>query len=291
LLSTVERHTEGVSSKGMSSTADMGTGGADYVFTRQGSYASTTSYGGSQGTFVIDASRVLRRMDWHAYTSDSYGTTTKGKYETRSISALSAKSGSQETMFKRRVSLDDVEYVIVHDPVKVIQQLQAEGWTSWTDGRPLEQVIVKTGTSMTPRGGLKTFTKMPIPLKPFAVAANAEGDGPESIQISVPAGHEPKKMAAWKGVWEPIGQPNATQAIFWKWTPVIESPDVLLAADGQKIPVSKASPTSDYKLKAYTVGPNVPPQPYMPQFGVWKAIGAKTNVKPPFQFKWGYYLI
>lgn len=149
LLSTTIRYTEGVGGEGMSSSTDVTTGGADYVFTRQHSEAlpSTSRHG-----MVVIKPDVLRRIDWFAYDSDSFGAqnaayssyshSIKTRDNLQNLISGAKHGGSQETMFRSRISWDDVEYVAVgrYYRDEVIRKLKAAG-INRIGGKTVEQFV------------------------------------------------------------------------------------------------------------------------------------------------------
>ncbi len=269
-LSSVERFLEGVGKSGMSSSSDIKTGGADYVFTRQTNFSSKIP--SHAGTIVYDGSRMLRRMDWHAYSSDSFGKAVEGtQYDTWSLASLSAKGGSQETMFKHRISFDDVEYIIIANPLKLIQQLESRGWATWTDGRPLETVIVKPGTPLTPRGGAKMKTMVP---KLYSM----QGWTTPPKSIEVPEGHvpQPKTGPGWEGTWTSAGAGSKPGTWLYKWTPELTMPGTVNTNVGP-VTVQSAQSSSPYKWKIYVTGESTVPEPIFSEWGQWKPVGKASS--------------
>jgi hypothetical protein len=143
LLSTTTRWTEGIGISGQSSTADIGTGGADYVFTRPTKSADRKRYGTTDWlpTLYFDPLKAYQRLDFYANYTDAFGKRSKNKDV---ISA--AQVGAYEVMFKQRLSWDDLDVMVVSADMHqgVIEGLKARGIDS-IGGRPIEEVII-TGT-------------------------------------------------------------------------------------------------------------------------------------------------
>jgi hypothetical protein len=143
LLSTTTRWTEGIGVHGQSSQADVGTGGADYVFTRPVRKADRKKYGTTDWvpTLYFDPKKVYQRLDFYANYTDAFGKRSKNKDV---ISA--AQVGAYEVMFKQRLSWDDLDVMVVSKDIHlgVIEALKAKG-INYIGGRPVEEVII-TGT-------------------------------------------------------------------------------------------------------------------------------------------------
>ena len=144
LLSTTTRWTEGVGGHGQSSTADIGTGGADYVFTRPTKSADRKKYGTTDWipTLYFDPLRAYQRLDFYANYTDAFGKRSKNKDV---ISA--AKVGAYEVMFKHRLSWDELDVMVVSKEMHpgIIEGLKARGIDT-IGGRPIEEVIITGGT-------------------------------------------------------------------------------------------------------------------------------------------------
>ena len=140
LLSTTTRWTEGIGTHGMSSGSDVGTGGADYVFTKPVKNMDKKTYGVGNDSVVVyfDPLKVYERLDFYANYTDSYGKRTSNH---DIISA--AKVGAYEVMFKNRLGFDDADSIIMSQAVRtrVIAKLRQRGITE-IGGRPLEAVIL-----------------------------------------------------------------------------------------------------------------------------------------------------
>jgi hypothetical protein len=144
LLSTTTRWTEGIGGHGQSSSTDVGTGGADYVFTRPARNTDKKTYGTSDWlpTLYFDPLKMYQRLDFYANYKDAFGKRSKNKDV---ISA--AQVGAYEVMFKHRVAWDDLDAMVVSKDMHpgVIEGLKARGINT-IGGRPIEEVIIIGGT-------------------------------------------------------------------------------------------------------------------------------------------------
>ncbi len=149
LVATMRRFTEGVGHTGSSSVSDVSSGGADYIFTRQraGDVAAKTFRGGE----VVIRPSAMRRLDWFSYAGDNYGAqraSYSSAVRTRdNLANVAQHDGSAETMFKGRVSWNDVEAVYVSDATvraQTIAKLRARGITE-IGGQALERFIRVSG--------------------------------------------------------------------------------------------------------------------------------------------------
>jgi SPP1 gp7 family putative phage head morphogenesis protein len=131
---------------GTSVSSDLGTGGGDYLFTRIRKRSEQA------GTGIYWRATALRRMDAISYAGDEFGNTRTGFMEGhrrgQTIADLQtmAQSRSNETIFKAGLSLfDDLDRIVVSSDAEAkdaIAWLKQRGYTSWPDGRKLEDVII-----------------------------------------------------------------------------------------------------------------------------------------------------
>jgi hypothetical protein len=146
LLSTTTRWTEGIGASGMSSSADVGTGGADYVFTKPVKVADAKTYGTSGVLMYFDPVKLYQRLDFYANSGDNFG-----KRQVNQDVINAAKVGAYELMFKHRLSFDDLDSIVISTQAQrtaVIQKLRQMG-IDQIGGRPLEAVIV-IGSNVNP---------------------------------------------------------------------------------------------------------------------------------------------
>ena len=137
LLSTTTRWSEGVPTGGMSSQADIKTGGADYVFTTP-VHGVVSKNDSIVPMIYFSAERAFQRLDFWANQSDQFGKRT-GKSPIDQ-----AVPGGYEVMFKGRLSFDDAEVLMVSDQTLrtlIITKLRQKGINE-IGGRPLEAVIM-----------------------------------------------------------------------------------------------------------------------------------------------------
>lgn len=147
LVATVSRIQEGLNYKGMSSTEDMWTGGADYVFLRPtteehndrlirlGSFASN-----GDGSIWFPATDIFERSDLYANTDDLYGKRVPGTDILRAV-----KYRAEEAMLKHGVAITKDTQIVVSQIVRerALKKLKERGVTE-IDGTSLEKII-RTG--------------------------------------------------------------------------------------------------------------------------------------------------
>jgi hypothetical protein len=139
LLSTTTRWTEGIGASGMSSSADVGTGGADYVFTKPVKITDAKEFGTNGVVMYFDPVKLYQRLDFYANSGDNFG-----KRQVNQDVINAAKVGAYELMFKHRISFDDLDSIVVANQATrtaVIQKLRQMG-IDQIGGRPLEAVII-----------------------------------------------------------------------------------------------------------------------------------------------------
>jgi len=146
---TMDKLRRGVPIGGMSPTADMETGGAQYFFTRiKRKRSDIMDYNGN----IIWKGKVAGRMDALSYDSDNYGKTTtesyvlKERYTSVKGMEYASRGSSNETIFKDSLSLfDDLEVLIMKNAQEagdLMNYLMLEkGMDRWPDGRKLSEVI------------------------------------------------------------------------------------------------------------------------------------------------------
>jgi hypothetical protein len=150
LASTERRRLMGVGSgKGMSESSDMKSGGAKSVFLR---VADAPSSGPT--LYWSDASRLLRRSDWYAYSSDHFGSlnpqsghSTSG--QTRNpltVAGFKGHSGN-EIMFRHGIDLlgaeapTRIKCASAQERSNVLQMLESRGIHK-LGSRPVEEVVL-----------------------------------------------------------------------------------------------------------------------------------------------------
>lgn len=149
LMCTTERYCRGVMRDGMSSTADIDTGGADSVFTR---IANGAQRGGMDGAVVVFKPEVFDRTDWYSYGRDTYGSTDDNSFAGRlSPDTIFAKitdpngfyPSGNEQMFRTGIGANFVESIEVdsHSRDEIVAELHSMGLKE-IGGRPIEEVVV-----------------------------------------------------------------------------------------------------------------------------------------------------
>lgn len=148
LMCTTTRWSKGVLKSGMSSTTDLGNGGATEVFMR-----CHTNQSASQSTWynskpaVVFSPELLTRLDCYCHSSDKYGSKLPGVFDERISPAQLLKQLSQvyqsnhEVMMYDAVDLKDAEYIVYSNPQEVIYRLKQAGITN-IGGKPLEKAVI-----------------------------------------------------------------------------------------------------------------------------------------------------
>lgn len=143
--STAARWKTGMGGTGLSSEADMHSGGGDYVF----NYVmkeSTTGMSGlhsGHGLTVITGVDTLERADWHSAPNDNYGSTKNNVFKKRS-GRYEMPATANEVMVQHSVGLDEVRAIYCDTDKKrsdAIAEFKALGVHS-IGGRPVEEVVV-----------------------------------------------------------------------------------------------------------------------------------------------------
>lgn len=154
LRSTNRRCLSGIRLTGASPSSDMGTGGADNVFTRIGTNAGRgkirydDSFCGSGYRLIIDEAE-LGRTDWYAYTGDNFGTTRPSTLHSRQGSEefvkgqnRSFKSGN-EIMFRQGIPTESIQKIRCsgdYERDKLLKAFRDAGITS-VNGIPIEDFV------------------------------------------------------------------------------------------------------------------------------------------------------
>ncbi|MBI3633399.1 MAG: hypothetical protein HY226_03855 [Candidatus Vogelbacteria bacterium] len=122
LISTHQRFSRGVNVSGMSSSADIGTGGADGIFARMWSGPdSSLEQNSSRGAIcLIFDSDILGRTDYYCYNSDKFGSTTPDNFNSRVTpeqlleqQRVSGFKASNEIIFRHGVAVKDIRFIAV----------------------------------------------------------------------------------------------------------------------------------------------------------------------------------
>jgi hypothetical protein len=145
----------------MSSSADITSGGADYMFTR----ARETFGAQLSNNLIFDARRMFTRMDWFSQASDTFGQHSPNL----DIINKTVSTGSAETMWKHRIDLDDAVGFLVYSEShrkNLIKEIKAEGITHF-GSRTVEEFIIAPETA----GTAPTSSAPPLQAVPLASLA------------------------------------------------------------------------------------------------------------------------
>ena len=158
MKSTNQRTFTGVRITGASPEADMGTGGADSVFTRLGIRGNgerfNNSFCGGPYRIIIDQSE-LGRTDWYAYPGDNFGTTETssmlGRMSGTDFAASMKKHyrNGNEIMFRHAIPTESFTGIVCEtaaDRATLIKEFKAEGITE-INGIPIA-TFIKVGGSL-----------------------------------------------------------------------------------------------------------------------------------------------
>lgn len=160
LMATHERFRRGVKAVGMSSEADLGTGGADSVFVRTVTEKSLKDGKDDESTYdntvLVLKPELMDRTDWYAYAGDQYGTTDPSTFDTRlTPDGLLERLGEQgwgwmtsnEQMFRTGIPVEAIAGVSVDSPEhreRLITSLHEAGLTE-INGAPVEDFVQIAG--------------------------------------------------------------------------------------------------------------------------------------------------
>ena len=151
LASIMDRARRGLPPPTTSASADMGTGGGNYVYTRIKSRSKMFDEAG----FYWRANSI-KRLDARSFGGDVFGNAKPDSFGYRGTTIEKwrdfARSRSNETVFKDGLSLfDDLQVIVMPTQAEwrdAIEFMKAHGYSAWPDGRPLDQVITYTGRSV-----------------------------------------------------------------------------------------------------------------------------------------------
>lgn len=151
LSSLADRVRRGIQLRGSSVSADISTGGGNYVFTRIRHGNTASRY---RGTGIYWKARQLRRMDAISYTGDRFGNSSDDTQRIDRQTTIegwrsAATSSGNETIFKDGMSLfDDLDRIVLQTRAELdeaLKWLRANGYERWPDGRALEDVLKVKG--------------------------------------------------------------------------------------------------------------------------------------------------
>jgi len=145
---TTDKLRRGFQWGGMSPTADMQSGGANYFFTRIKKREQLSIYNSYQLFFKP---KNLARLDAISYDDDYYGKSGRDFIKRKRKSDISgfkknSRKGNNETIFKKSLSiLSDLEYILVKDNserLEVIDLFKRHKITTLEDGRAVEDIVL-----------------------------------------------------------------------------------------------------------------------------------------------------
>lgn len=149
LVSQLDRVRRGISPGGSSVSADLNSGGGAYVFTRILRRSTVSKYERPAGVYW--RANQLARLDAFSYDGDVFGGVARDLQERRRARDLkgmagnAAKGNGNETNFRDSLSLfDDVEKIVLNSRTeyeRAAKWLRANGYSTWPDGRKLEDVL------------------------------------------------------------------------------------------------------------------------------------------------------
>lgn len=143
---TTDKLRRGIAPGGMSPSADLGTGGAEYFFTRIKKADEALR---SEG--LVWKARTVARLDAISYNRDNYGRVDSENFVLSSRKTgisewrQAARAGSNETIIKGSLSIfDDLDAIVVsslREKMEVMEVFKRHKIDRWPDGRPLEEVV------------------------------------------------------------------------------------------------------------------------------------------------------
>lgn len=149
LLSTDMRIMTGRSTlqEGMSTMADINTGGSNGVFTRVTKKDTIDSAGGGKIRLIIDKDE-LNRIDWYGFDTDMWGKTDRIKGEWRGrkhyTSAQNKLQNDNEQIFRDQIHFSKIKGVIVSDKddyEDIIAMFKRKG-VSEVNGKSIDDFVV-----------------------------------------------------------------------------------------------------------------------------------------------------
>ena len=151
LKATIHRYTEGAAIGGMSSSEDIGTGGAAYVFTRPKNYAKSSVSGDDSVYIFYDPLKAYQRVDFYANEHDEYGR----RFDNHDvIENAKAHFSDTEVMFKNGLSSDEGLGMLLSPEMrqKVLKALDERGIKEIA-GMPVDKFVVDYFDIDIQRGG------------------------------------------------------------------------------------------------------------------------------------------
>jgi DNA polymerase III epsilon subunit-like protein len=156
LKATIHRFTEGAAVGGQSSSEDIGTGGAAYVFTRPKDYAKPSISQDDDVRIYYDPLKAYQRVDFYANEHDEYGR----RFDNHDvIKNAKAYFSDTEVMFKNGLSSDEGLGMLLSPSMrqKVLKALDERG-VKEIAGMPVDKFVVDYFDIDIQRGGNVTQT-------------------------------------------------------------------------------------------------------------------------------------
>jgi hypothetical protein len=151
LYSNRSKLQSGVVGNTTSLNGDNGNGGTNAVFCRMGNTNADGTHWGNvpgHGPLLVFHPRCLRRTDWYAHNSDSFGSTNSGSANREK--AYGHTSGNNEINFEDGISFQNLAGVACDNEsqrTQLIAWLKEEGIEEY-NGIPIEEfIIVRSGNS------------------------------------------------------------------------------------------------------------------------------------------------
>jgi hypothetical protein len=150
LTATVHRFTEGASAPGQSSTEDIISGSAMYVYTTPRDInVPPRTWSDQEYHLFYDPRKAYQRVDFYANYSDDWGKRAKARDV---IDA--ARAGNYEVMFKHGLSIEDAGYLLVGPKTRerILGILRDRGITEIA-GKPIEKFVTDYADVIAMSGG------------------------------------------------------------------------------------------------------------------------------------------
>jgi hypothetical protein len=154
LMSTHERYRRGLCVNGMSSAQDLGTGGADSVFTRiipeNAGFDTLRSLYSGGGVAVVFEPDILDRTDWYVYNNDKFGSTAPDTFAERLSPHEFFESGpnnfqwSNEQMFRLGIPVDKFKALVCDSQTKVeeVKRILAESGLTEINNKTVDEFVI-----------------------------------------------------------------------------------------------------------------------------------------------------
>ena len=214
ILCSTERFSRRLCFKGMSTEADMDSGGADSVFTRLGYEGDLKREYDKSGVVIVFKPEVFDRTDFYAQGGDTYGTTDADYFDGRltpedMFQKLKDQMlcGTNELMFRTGLAGSSIEYVLVEDEsvrTAILDYMHDMGITEMY-GKPVEELIrIRHEDHPVPVMVDHGATGAPIPPDPFG----GGGFWPDQPEQTGESGSDMLELDDWVWPSEPEPEPE-----------------------------------------------------------------------------------